>query len=103
MARWFGVGLFAWLAGAPAVHSQPPQPPQTWLRQASCIRWFESRDGAASSNLYQFIDTTWKSVGGRGSPGDASRSEQHWRAYLVWRRDGGSWREWSTSRVCGFR
>jgi hypothetical protein len=32
-----------------------------------------------------------------------SPREQLYRSYLVWRRDGGSWREWGTARACGLR
>ena len=84
------------------------QPPGWWLRQAACIKWAESRDnpravGAGSYGLFQFIPSTWASVGGTGNPVNASVREQTYRAWLVWSRDGGSWREWSTARGCGLR
>lgn len=55
----------------------------------------------------QFLKSTWVGVGGRvlGSHW-ASRApirEQLFRAWLVWKRDGGSWREWGTARSCGLR
>lgn len=49
------------------------------------------------------MDATWRSVDGMGVAADASPAEQRWRAYLVWKRDGGSWREWSTAAACGVR
>lgn len=52
---------------------------------------------------FQFTLYTWESVGGVGLPSAASVAEQRYRAYLVWKRDGGSWREWGTARVCGLR
>lgn len=75
--------------------------PAWWLRQAACIAWYESRNGAASPNIYQFEWGTYASVGGVGDPSLASRSEQTYRAWLVYQRDGGSWREWSTASLCG--
>lgn len=44
---------------------------------------------------------TWQSVGGVGLPSSWSPREQFYRAYLVWRRDGGSWAEWGTRSLCG--
>jgi len=52
---------------------------------------------------YQFTVYTWQSVGGRGYPSSASPWEQTYRAWLVWKRDGGSWREWGTAGACGLR
>lgn len=74
-----------------------------------------SREGAwndATGNGYeggmQFLKSTWTSVGGRVQrdghwASEASPREQLFRAWLVWRRDGGSWREWSSARACGLR
>ena len=81
------------------------QVPGWWLAQAACIR---SHEGAWTSNTgngyfgaYQFLLSTWASVGGRGLPSDASPDEQTFRAHLVWLRDGGSWSEWGTRGLCG--
>ncbi|HEX5370044.1 MAG TPA: hypothetical protein VFY10_11570 [Dehalococcoidia bacterium] len=49
----------------------------------------------------QIVWSTWTSVGGVGDPASWSVREQVYRAYLIWRRDGASWREWTTARVCG--
>jgi hypothetical protein len=49
----------------------------------------------------QFEYGTWASVGGSGDPADASRADQLELAWKVYRRDGGSWHEWSTARGCG--
>lgn len=57
----------------------------------------------------QFLASTWMGVGGRvaGRPlhwaSLATPHEQLYRAWLVWKRDGGSWREWGTARSCGLR
>lgn len=84
-----------------------PQPfwVPAWFRaQALCIHRYESRDWHNRGHHFgglQFTLGTWQSVGGRGNPADASPAEQIYRAFLVWKRDGGSWREWSTAGACG--
>jgi len=83
-----------------------PTPPAWWLRQAGCIEYAESHgdihaSGSGSYGLFQFEPATWRSVGGMGNPASASRAEQTYRAWMVYVRDGGSWREWSTARGCG--
>jgi hypothetical protein len=81
--------------------------PGWWLRQAACIRshegWWTANTGNGYFGAYQFLLSTWRSVGGRGYPHQASPAEQTYRAWLVWRRDGGSWREWGTRGLCGLR
>lgn len=91
---------------APGLVKDVPHLPAWWLRQAHCIEWAESRGTNATSNhvsrgYFQITYGTWASVGGHGDPVNASYREQRWRAYLIWRRDGGSWREWSTAAGCG--
>ncbi len=81
--------------------------PRGWYTAALCIH---SREGAWNSNTgngyfggLQFTAYTYRSVGGR-SDGRADLDtprEQLYRAYRVWTRDGGSWREWGTARACG--
>lgn len=67
-----------------------PDPPPSWMHNATvaCVRWRESTDGRASRNVYQLEDQTWRSLGGQGWAGDASRAEQDYRAYLLWMRSG---------------
>jgi len=95
-----------------------PVPPAAFVAEAHCIhayevglsaypsavawalRWHDKSNPSSRGGM-QFEYGTWDGVGGRGDPADASRDEQVWRAYLVWKRDGGSWREWSTARLCG--
>jgi len=91
--------LGGWLPGWAL--ARYPAPPAWWERQAACIRHAESLDGRLSRNLYQFLDSTWRSVHGLARAETASRAEQDYRAWLVYRRDGGSWREWTTARGCG--
>lgn len=86
-------------------------PPAWWQRQARCIRlaegggreWWTANTGNGYFGAYQFLLSTWRSVGGRGYPNEAAPGEQTWRAYLVYRRDGGTWREWGTAAGCGLR
>lgn len=101
------VGLLGLAAHAPKVWHAPAW----WLPQALCIHAHEGAWNADTGNGYgggmQFLVSTWRSVGGRGtSTGDIARSsprEQLFRAWLVYRRDGNSWREWGTARACGLR
>jgi transglycosylase-like protein len=81
----------------------------TWLAQARCIHVKEGPWSANTGNGYfggmQFASKTWLRVGGAPDPsfkhpGDpahpftASVQEQLYRAFLVWKRDGGTWRSW---------
>lgn len=79
--------------------------PHWWLLQAVCIHEHEGAWNDNTGNGYfggmQFLLSTWLSVGGRSYPHLASPREQLYRAWLVYRRDGGSWREWGTARACG--
>lgn len=89
--------------------------PGWWLSEAVCIHGHE---GAWDSIGYvhgvatygggmQFMLGTWTGVGGRGgSLWDITRQtprEQLYRAWLVYLRDGRSWREWGTAGLCGLR
>ena len=72
-----------------------------------CIHRHEGAWNANTGNGYfggmQFLASTYRSVGGRadGRADLDTPREQLYRAWLVWRRDGGSWREWGTARACG--
>ena len=89
--------------------------PKGWLVDALCIH---RREGAWNAIGYvhgrptyggglQFMVATWQSVGGAETSvygiAQTSPREQLYRAWLVWRRDGGSWREWGTARACGLK
>jgi hypothetical protein len=84
-------------------------PPAAWLAQAQCVHTQEAPWGANTGNGFyggmQFMPATWRHVGGRKDPafehpGDpaypfsASPAEQLYRAWLLWKRDGGTWRSW---------
>jgi hypothetical protein len=95
----------------PAAVPKSWKAPGWWHQQAACIRWHEARGdysintGNGHYGAYQFLLSTWQSVGGRGYPHQASRREQDYRAWLNWRRNGSSWganRQWpNTARACG--
>lgn len=54
--------------------------------------------GGRYRGLYQFMTSTWRSVGGVGDPINASPGEQTYRAQILYRRSGaGQW------PVCGRR
>ena len=108
-------GILKWLATLaaigllqhPAAKPHEWHAPKWWLAEAVCIHEHEGAWNAATGNGYfggmQFTLYTWRSVGGRGLPSSASPREQLHRAWLVYRRDGNSWREWGTAGACGLR
>lgn len=88
-----------------------------WLAQATCIHGHEGAWPDATGNGYeggmQFLASTYASVGGHVAYDryghavhwaslDTPR-EQLYRAWLVYLRDGRSWREWGTAGACGLR
>jgi hypothetical protein len=102
------IGLAALVLAFPAAGAVW-QPPATWLVQAQCVHLKEGSWAANSGNGYfggmQFAAGTWKRVGGKtdaafAHPGDpaypfsAAPAEQLYRAWLLWKRDGGTWRSW---------
>lgn len=81
--------------------------PAWWLTQALCIHSHEgswtSETGNGYSGGMQFTAYTWASVGGTGRASQQPPREQLYRAWLVYLRDGHSWREWGTAGMCGLR
>jgi hypothetical protein len=81
-------------------------PSAAWLSQARCVHVKEGGWSANTGNGFfggfQFSAGTWRSVGGKadpaftqtGTPFSASPREQLYRAWLLWKRDGGTWRSW---------
>ena len=80
-----------------------------WLAQARCVHLKEGRWPANTGNGYfggfQFAAQTWKRVGGtpddafaypgsRAHPFTATAQEQTYRAWLLWKHDGRSWKSW---------
>ena len=110
--------LTAWITAAVItlsshhpVHRIHPlwHPGATWWRQSYCIRVRESGNnyrtntGNGYFGAYQFLMSTYRSVGGRHRPDLDPPREQSYRAWRVWLRDGRSWREWGTAGLCGLR
>jgi hypothetical protein len=107
--RALPAALIAALALAASAGALPSRPTTAWLAQARCIHGLEGPWTANTGNGYfggmQFAPQTWKRVGGEAEtafahPGDpafpftASPAEQLQLAWLVWRRDGGTWLSW---------
>jgi len=101
-------GLVALVLALPAAAAEW-SPSADWLAQARCVHLQEGSWSANTGNGYfggmQFAAKTWRRVGGKrdtsfGHSGDpaypfrATASEQLYRAWVLWRRDGGSWRSW---------
>jgi resuscitation-promoting factor RpfB len=101
-------GLAALLLAWPAAASTW-SPPAAWLAQAKCVHAKEGPWAANTGNGYfggfQFSAATWKRVGGAPDPAfthpgnaafpfQAPAREQLYRAWLLWQRDGHTWRSW---------
>jgi resuscitation-promoting factor RpfA len=81
-------------------------PSADWLAQARCVHAKEGGWRANTGNGYfggmQFSAGTWLKVGGKADPAfthprapfSASPKEQLYRAWLLWKREGRSWRAW---------
>jgi len=73
-----------------------PSPPAWWMNSSDmrCVRTIESGNGRTSTNLYGMLDG-WAVAGGSGSARYASYAEQHYRAWLLWKRFGmRAWCPW---------
>lgn len=96
------------IAAAPAAGSAV-QPTARWSAQAACVHRHEAPWQANTGNGYfggmQFSAQTWKRAGGQSEaafahPGNPSfpfaapQREQLYRAWLLWRHDGRTWRSW---------
>lgn len=102
------IGVVALVLAAPAAGAGW-NPSAAWLAQARCVHAKEGRWSMNSGNGFfggmQFSAATWRSAGGKADPafsypGDprypfsASAEEQLYRAWLLWKRDGGNWKSW---------
>ena len=86
----------------PAARRSPPggaAPGGAW----ACIRQRESGGNYSTpgGGAYQFLDSTWHAVGGRGRAENAPPPEQDARARQLQRQSG--WSQWSTASACGVR
>lgn len=86
--------------------------PRGWLREAFCIHRHESVDWyrayvdwqgnpSSYSGGMQFRLSTWRRAGGTGHPHEWRPREQVYRAFVIWRANGGSWSEWGSAGKCG--
>ncbi|MDX6492026.1 MAG: resuscitation-promoting factor RpfB [Gaiellaceae bacterium] len=107
-------GVAALLLATPAPPPAGWSPSATWSAQARCVHLKEGPWAANTGNGYfggmQFAAQTWRRAGGKphpafSHPGDprypfsASPQEQLYRAWLLWKADGGSWRSWGAIGV----
>ena len=97
------VAVAAAVITAPPVLAAPAHagPPGGWDAIIACESGGDPRaqnPRSSASGLFQFIDSTWRSVGGTGSAKDASVAEQYRRAELLYDRAGT--RPWNASRSC---
>jgi hypothetical protein len=101
-------GFAALLLALPAAAADW-SPSATWLVQARCIHLKEGAWTANTGNGYfggmQFARATWRRVGGKPDPAfkhpgsaaypfSVSSTEQLYRAWVLWLRDGGTWHSW---------
>ena len=77
-------------------------PNAVWLKQALCVHRHEAAWNDPDPPYYggmQFLLSTWHRAGGHGYPNLASPREQLYRAWRIWRMNGGAWNEWPTYRT----
>ncbi|MBP2327406.1 hypothetical protein JOF56_007791 [Kibdelosporangium banguiense] len=72
-----------------------------WARLRTCESGGRYDAKGKHFGAYQFTMTTWKSVGGQGSPHLASPDEQDYRALYLYRMRG--WQPWSCARKLKLR
>lgn len=85
--------------------------PAYWLRQAACIRHYESRDEwHIPDGAYQIIPSTWHSFKPPSWPDRAENNSPPRQTFVAWRdwvHNGRSWganNQWpNTARACGVR
>lgn len=76
-------------------------PPGGWGPIISCEsggRASATNPSSTASGLFQFLDSTWRSVGGSGRAKDASVAEQYARAERLYAQQGTT--PWNASRSC---
>jgi transglycosylase-like protein len=84
-------------------HGWPPMPPgwQPLGGVWACIRQMESGDNYSEpgGGAYQFLDSTWHSLGQPGTASDAPPWVQDAMAVTLQQRSG--WSQWTTAPLCG--
>jgi len=71
------------------------------LRQCESSGNYSINTGNGYFGAYQFDQATWQSVGGSGSPNQASSTEQDYRALYLYRMRG--WSPWVCASLAGLR
>lgn len=75
-------------AGPPTKAGKWPSPPAWWVNGLGhCIAVHESGNGTTTRNIYGML-AGWVVAGGTGWAGSASRAEQTYRAWLLYKRAG---------------
>jgi len=84
-------------------HGWPPMPPgwQPLGGTFACIRQMESGNNYSEpgGGAYQFLDSTWHSLGQPGTASDAPPWVQDAMAVALQQRSG--WGQWTTAPMCG--
>jgi peptidoglycan hydrolase-like protein with peptidoglycan-binding domain len=71
------------------------------LRQCESSGDYSIDTGNGYYGAYQFDLSTWQSVGGSGSPADAGKAEQDYRALYLYRMRG--WNPWVCASLAGLQ
>jgi hypothetical protein len=100
--RWglvVGAALAAQLAVSQLASADPN--PTAWHRLRVCESSdnYRTNTGNGYYGAYQFNLGTWRGVGGRGYPHQASRAEQNYRALYLYRMRG--WGPWGCAGSLG--
>ncbi len=69
------------------------------LRQCESSNRYDINTGNGYYGAYQFVLSTWQSVGGSGYPNDAAPAEQDYRALILYRDRG--WEPWTCATIVG--
>lgn len=80
----------------PAAAQWAAQPGPTAVRRCESGNNYRINTSNGFYGAYQFTASTWRGVGGTGLPSNASKSEQDYRAWILWKSRG--WQPWP---VCG--
>ena len=81
---------------APPAAADPPRADWAKLRMCESSNRYTINTGTGYYGAYQFDLPTWRSVGGKGYPHQASPREQDYRALYLYRMRG--WQPWECAR-----
>ncbi|HEX3589080.1 MAG TPA: transglycosylase family protein [Pseudonocardiaceae bacterium] len=89
------------ILAAPAAHADPTAGAWAQLRNCESGNNYSIVAVNRHYGAYQFDLTTWRSVGGTGTPNHATPTEQDFRALYLYRMRG--WQPWTCARMLGLR